>query len=320
MRWIIFVGILSALFGRFAAADKTKSLPITALRITESFTLPAVEISGLAWRKNPETKRRELVVVGDRDHKIHIIDWENRNPFRSREIDLKPLEAKEGSESAQSEWESVFSDESGRLFIVQERPSQVVIVSADLSKIEGRITLGLSSLAKSDATSSENSNSGGEGLVPLKNGHILVVHEKNPLQIIEYAPAGEPAQGYHSDLAIEKKGRFPLPSPSSSAFVAAHTWRLSAEREALFEDSSGLNSDDDGALYLLGDQKNLIGHIGRKLKTDKAKVKIDRLWSLPSSIRQPEGMVIDEEGRPIIAVDRKNAKHPNLFLLSPLKK
>ncbi len=296
-----------------------KAPRIEALRVLESYTLPAVEVSGAAWRTNPETKRRELVIVGDRDHKIYLIDWENRKTaFAPREVDLKPLETKGGIDPAQSEWESVFSDETGRLFIVQEHPAQIVVISADLAKIESRFNLKFPPVPQASGTAADT-NSGGEGLMPLGNGHILIVKEKDPLQIIEFAPPGQKAAGYRTELSIEKKGFFPVPKTPTLEYPAVFSWRFAPEHEALFEDSSGLNVDEKGALYLLSDQRNMIGRIGKKLKKDKALIQIERLWSLPSKIRQPEGMVIDEQDRPIIAVDRKNTKDPNLFLLTPLR-
>jgi uncharacterized protein YjiK len=322
MRLALILSILSLVFGSPAFAGKKKKPPkaprVAPLQILESYTLPAVEVSGMAWRTNPETKRRELVVVGDRDHKIYLVDWENRKKgLATREIHLKSAEPKIDADSSQSEWESVFSDETGRVFIVQENPAMILIVSADLTKVEGQIALRPS--PKGAESQPAKGNSGGEGLVPLKNGHFLVLKEKNPLQVIEFAPAGEEAAGYLAELSIERKGTFPIPKVSPTEFFPAFTWQLSSEHEELFEDSSGLNPDPNGTLYLLGDQKNLIGRIGPKLKKDKALIKIDHLWSLPSSIRQPEGMVIDENDQPIVAVDRKNTKRPNLFLLSRLQ-
>lgn len=299
-----------------ASLAKADSPAVVPLSVLETYTFPAVEISGMAWRRNPENKRRELVLVSDRVPKIYIVDWSKRKTeLAPREVDLVALGFKNDSVSGNSEWESVFSDESGRLFILRENPAQVIVVSADLKKIESKISLTVPSGAKDSADWKNVENSGAEGLFPLKNGHMLIVKEKDPLRVVEFAPKGKNAQGFEPALSLEKKGLFPVSQELQSAF----TWKLSQQDERLFEDASGLNVDDNGVLYLLGDQKNLIGRIGSSLKTSAAELKIDRLWSIPSEVSKPEGMVIDEEGRPIISVDRKNLKKPNLFLLSPLK-
>ena len=295
------------------AFDLAKSPRIDPLKVLESYTLPAVEISGMTWRTNPETKRREIVVVGDRDFRVTFFDWENRKrDFSPRSVDLRFLfPGAAANPGSQSEWESISSDESGRLFIVRESPAEVLIISADLKRLEGRITL----------TGKINSdrNSGGEGMVLLKNGHLLVVKEKNPIQLLEFASEGKVAEGYRADLSIERGGRFPPIGVSPVSYVPVFTWEFSPEVEALFEDSSGVNLDPAGALYLLGDQKNLVARLGPKLEANKAKIQVERFWSLPSEIKHPEGMVIDSEDRPIISVDRKNTKSPNLFLLTSVR-
>ncbi len=192
-------------------------------------------------------------------------------------------------------------------------------MAADLKKIEATIVLSFDDQSAPGATPDPDTNSGGEGLLPLANGHFLVVKEKNPLRIIEFASKGTRPSGYKPSLSIESKGSFPLPENRSTPFVPVFTWRFVKDMEALLEDSSGLNVDAKGTLYVLGDQRNLIGKIGNRLKPNKEQLKVSRFWSIPSSIKQPEGMVIDEENRPLIAIDRKNTKEPNFFVLSPLK-
>lgn len=151
----------------------------------------------------------------------------------------------------------------------------------------------------------------------LANGHILVVKEKDPLTIIEFAPKGSLPSGYQPSLSIEKKGVYPLGALSDLFPVAV--WNLTKNQEDLFEDSSGLNVDSNGTLYLLGDQKNMIGRIGDQLNQQSKTVSIDKIWSLPSMIKQPEGMVIDSSKRPIIAIDRKKPNRDNLFVLTTLE-
>ncbi len=307
MTGVFFFITLSA-----AAVNAAKSPRISAVRVQESYTLPAVEISGLAWRKNPETKKRELIFVSDRSYKLYVLDWETRKSnFTVREIDLAPTQK---NTPPQSQWESVFSDDSGRVFIIKEQPGEILVLSPDLSKTERVIHLSVPEMGG-------NANSGGEGLVPLKNGHILVVKEKNPLHIIEFSAYANPAEGYKPSLSIEKVGLFPLPAETSEAITLSTSfiWRFEPELEDLFEDASELVTGPQGELYLLGDQKNLIGRLGGTLKLKKDRIKLKQLFSLPSSIKKPEGMVLDDDARPVVAIDSKRSDQPNVFVLSPLK-
>lgn len=294
----------------------TPSSNLSSLSVIESYTLPLSEISGLAWRVEPKTKKRQLIVVGDRSHTLLLVDWDARKKgLKYEEVNLDKISKSIAIE--QSEWESVFCDETGRVFIVQEHPSQILVVSADLKRIETVISL--KSAQNSDVDWEADVNSKGEGLLPLKNGHILVVKEKLPLSIVEFAPQGNKAQGYTKDLSIEKSGVFPFEKVQNNTYTAVHSWRFTPETELLLEDSSGINVDMNGELYLLGDQKNVIVKIGAALSTKEKVLAVKSLYSLPSILKQPEGMAIDELGHPIIALDRKNTKKPNLFLLSPLK-
>lgn len=330
-------------FASHAALADTK---ISALSVVESHTLPIVEISGLAWRVDPKTKKRQLVIVSDREHKIFLADWDKRKTgFDLKEIDIDVLEKtvspKRETQStpppkkappksaagktpakpevAQSEWESVFSDESGRIFIVKEHPTQVVVLNPELNAIETTIEMKVTSGGSASATWDDDANSKGEGLLPLKNGHMLVVKEKTPLSIIEFGPVGQAASGYEKELAIEGKGLFPLDKLKGAGLTAVASWQFSPELDTFLEDSSGINVDPEGTLYLLGDQRNMIVEIGTRLKPSKEKLKAKHLYSIPSVIKQPEGMVINEKRMPIIAIDSKKTDKPNLFLLSPLK-
>lgn len=290
---------------------------ISPLAILESYTIPATEVSGLAWRLNPKTKHRELIVVSDNSHTLIIIDWEERKKsFAPKKFDIKPLE---GPASTDSGWESVFSDESGRIFIIQEDPSQILVVSSDLKSIEKKITL-IPPSAKGEAEQwASEPNSRGEGLLPLKNGNIIVVKEKKPLRLIEFAKKGGKASGYDKSVSIEFRGTFPIPTESNIEFSPVFTWKFDEEGERLMEDASGLNVDADGKLYLLGDNRGWIASIGKDLKVSKSLLNISKIWLLPSVVVKPEGMVVDQKRRPVIAIDSKRTDKPNLFVLTPME-
>ncbi len=276
------------------------------LSIESSYTLPISEISGMTWRKNPNTHKRELVVVGDRDYQVYIVDWENRKTsLNIKTIDLSHTKTK--GDGKQSEWESVFSDDSGRVYILKESPSQILVLNPQLSKVENIIQL---------PSQLKEINSGPEGLTLLNNGHLLVVNEKNPLEIIEYGPKSSTALGYKVDFSVERSGSFP--NPKSETFPLSR-WNLDSHSFKNMEDSSGINTDKNGNLYLLSDQKQSIGLLGSELNPKQKTLGIKKFWKLPKVLKQPEGMVIDDNNQPIIAIDRKKINKTNLFHLSKMK-
>jgi hypothetical protein len=303
---------LALLLATLLAEGAAGSEPGATLSILESHRVAASEISGMTWRRDPGSGRLELVLVSDRDHVLRLVDWPQRtDELPVREVDLAPLEAQG---AAQSEWESVSSDAAGRLYILQEDPARIVVVSPGLDAIEARIDLEVRAKDGLDLRWERDANARGEGLLLLKNGHVLVVKEKQPLRVIEFAPPEKPAEGYAAGSAIEPSGEFPRPA----RLVAVHAWSFAATAAGAIDDASGINVDADGVLYVLDELRRSIGRVGRTLGTGSREIELRESWRLPPPIEQPEGMVFDAERRPLIAIDRKRADEPNLFLLSPL--
>lgn len=59
----------------FVHLDSAFSAPtIDPITIEESYIVEASEISGLAWRTDPKSKRLDLVIISDREHAIFLID------------------------------------------------------------------------------------------------------------------------------------------------------------------------------------------------------------------------------------------------------
>jgi len=166
--------------------------------------------------------------------------------------------------------------------------------------------------------SNQSGNPGAEGLFPLNNGHFIVVNEKEPLRIVELGARGEKPSGYTSSLNIENSGNFPVEKIGAS-LASLKTWAPDSETLRNLKDSSGINADFDGNLYLLSDEEKVIALIGDSLTDSQTEVSATKYWKLPKKLKNPEGMVIDSNKQPIIAIDNKDDDKPNLFLLSPLQ-
>lgn len=295
-----------------------KSPKLAALKIEESHTVPSVEISGMTWRKDPRSGDREIVIVGDRDYKLTFVSWTGPGQIKTRQVDLAPLLAKDihGKAKSQSNWESVFSDSTGRVFILRENPPEVQVLSSALDRVERKIVLKIPAESTLAQGWDRDLNAQAEGLTPLSNGHILVVKEKDPLRIIEFAPNGAKASGYKAGLSLERGGVFPLPSSAGDIeYVPVAVWEPKGDLESLIEDASGLNVGPDEELFLLSDQRGMIGRIGKTLKPGKSKIKIAQLWSLPSELKQPEALAFGLDGQVIVAIDTKKTDRANFFVL-----
>jgi uncharacterized protein YjiK len=310
-----FCLLISLLFCARALGATT----IAPLRILESFNVPAKEISGATWRVDPKTKKSELLLQSDRKHSLYFVDWDARasGVIKVREYDLKSIDQQ--LDPKHSGWESVSADDSGRVYLLQEDPARVLVISADLTKLEATIEL----LPPTDPAERKawlnEPNSRGEGMLLLKNGHILFLKEKKPLRLIEYALPSEKPTGYKKSLNVEHSGTFALPQGEKISFAPIAEWRLDDDSDLMMEDASSLDTDDDGNLFLLGDKRNWIASIGAKLDPSQKTVSISKIWIFPAGIKKAEGFAIDKDGRPVVAIDSKVKDRGNLFLLSPLE-
>jgi uncharacterized protein YjiK len=191
------------------------------------------------------------------------------------------------------------------VFILQEDPPLLHVLEADFSRVVHTIRIDLA-----------DGNSGGEGFLPLRNGHLLVLKEKNPIALLEFAPSRTAAaQGFRPELG---GGVFPLPPGSDSDFHPIRTWHLSATAVPLLRDASELACGRDGRLYLLSDESRRIARLRDLPVSGPAVADLDRVWDLPVGIVKPEGLAFDERNRPVIAVDHQD-RADDLFVLSPLE-
>jgi uncharacterized protein YjiK len=259
------------------------------LQVADSFTLPVAEVSGLALRTVGGA--RELCAVADGSPFLVIADVAADGQLgTTRQIDVRDVVG----EDATKQWEGVAADGTGNLFIVQET-GRVVGLGPGLDELLGFIDL-----------PPTESNSGAEGLLLLANGHLLVVHEKDPVTLVELGPAGAESEGIHADLF--EPSTFPL--PELSTFFELGTWTVA------FDDVSDV-AVLDGRLYVVSDESRSIGEIELPLSGSGEAPLLSR-WQLPAEIDKAEGLAFLDGGRVIVGRDRPEGD-PNVFVLDALE-
>lgn len=284
-----------------------------ALKILESHKLPVPESSGLCWGKD-EKGNRALIAVGDTSHTLYFFEHSvGQAPKLTQTIDVAPALREP---SAQSQWESVYADQSGKVYILPESPEVIHVYDTKTKKLFATLKLEINEEWREKLKWDLSENSQSEGIILLKNGHVLVVKEKRPMKIVEFAPeSNQKPAGYNPDLSLEKGGEFPA-SAAKTRFVPVHFWEPGENFRDEFPDASGLNIGHKSELYLLSDQGSAIGKIGT-LDPKKSRFEITELLKLPKEIKKAEGMVFDEKGRLLISTDAKLKKdRPNFFVLS----
>lgn len=286
---------------------------MASLRITASFTLPLLEISGLALQRTPGAPLR-LLAIGDESFVVVSVPMEGGEPTgEAEQHDLGALlvgVAKKGG----SQWEAIACDAEGRVLILQESPGTVFVLDPTLRRLLATITLSAGA-GEAGRAWERDGNSRGEGLVPLSNGHLLVVKEKDPPQLVELGPRGASSSGVTPALCAPSA--FPLPAGAQSEMVTLACWELTGDDLDDLDDLSDIAVGPDGALHLVSDQARCLLRIDPSLSPDGGAARVTGRWELPKKIKKPEGLVITEARRPLVAVDQDEERE-NLFLLDPL--
>lgn len=342
LTWVcVFVILIS--FGNLAAAGSqnvSKNLQ-KSLTITERYTIPIAELSGLTMAINSAKKTQgeiSLYAVGDASYEVaHIrIDTSPSDAGVKPVIHLYDLQGIISSQRANdaSQWEAVATDGNGTACMLNETSSELSCFDPSFQNIRGNFTLDVSSISNLDLTWEERPNSRGEGMILMKKGHVLILKEKKPSMLIEFGPDGDLPMGYDTTtflnvgdtftgLNVDKSklsGRLNQPIPSPTRLVALKIWQFSKPLSKLAKDASEITVGPDKRVYLLSQESSILCRLEKTLKPNEDKVTIDHdaCWKLPAEIDKAEGIVIDELMNPWIGIDINDTSKPNLFRLSPI--
>jgi hypothetical protein len=198
--------------------------------------------------------------------------------------------------------------------MLQEAPPHVELIDFGASRAVASVDLVMSardSLARSWA---QPKGSGGEGVVLLRGGHLLVAKEKKPPALIEFGPSGSSPRGLARGGALANGARWPIPE-GRHEFVALSVWFPDRLLTSVCEDFSDLEVGPDGHLYLLSDKSAAIARLDDLRPRDDT-ARCTAIWQLPKLTGKPEGLAFTPEGRAAVALDTCKARH-NLVLFDP---
>lgn len=275
-----------------------ENLTTAKASIEKTISSPIPELSGLALRKG--TSGLELLAVGDRDGTLAV------GPATG-----PALQKLETRVSGTPQWESIASDATGKIFVLGEQSGVMTVYDSKATTVKHTMTIAL-------PRSWSSGNAGGEGFVLLKNGHMLVIKEKDPVEIAEVGPQGDAAKGYARGLGIRPSDTFKVPSGTTSKWVVLKKWALGDNTGRVATDVSDAAVSPEGDLYLLTDQGRAVLQMQETISTSEEKVKALKVWELPRDVGKPEGLVFLDDGRPIVCSDA-TAAGSQIFLLKKLK-
>ncbi len=276
-----------------------------------SWNLPIDEVSGLGRRRDPASGRPELLAVGDRESTVVTIsaDESGRLPADGRHRKVAVRHHVRGvpdgltGERGQSDWEGVAGDADGRVFILQESHSRVLVVSPTF-EFEGSVSLDWD---HRDGTSLES-------LLLLADGHFLSATQETPLRILEFAAPGVgPADsGRWTALPADR----PMHLPSGSEVHCAASWAVPTDSIASVNDLALFGRH----LFVVSSRSRRVARFRLPDEGVQA-LEPDGEWSLPDHVAgggedRAEGLLVDAELGVLVGVDRQpGARGPNLHEL-----
>jgi hypothetical protein len=303
------------------------------LAVTARYNVPIAELSGLAIVRSAEeasgpaaTNGISLYAIGDASYEIASIRINSSSGDASIHLnDAVQMLGKHNGNASQ--WEAIATDSVDTICMLSETRSEVCCLDLGLRNDHGTLKLDVSGIKHLDRVWQDRPNSRGEGMILMKNGHALILKEKQPSMLIEFGPEGDLPMGYGPDTFLEHGEAFairqskPQSNPQSNIWVALKAWEFSDRLGELARDASEITLGPDGRVYLLSQESSTLIRLEKVLKPNEDKITVDHdaYWKLPRGIEKAEGLVIDAEMHPWIGIDIKQKDKTNLFRLSPIE-
>ena len=286
--------------GHLTATYSSRMAKPPKLEVRDVADVPLREVSGLTLHG------ADLLAVGDHDPVVFsaaLGQW----PPRWRGIDLEGLGLPDGG----TQFEAVVSTGGSTALVLQEQPARVLQLDLSVPALLGELNLDIPDGHPLRASWLGDRSSRGEALILTDCGHLIVMKEKNPAAILEFGPAGDAPAGWQRGASTM------APMAGDAEMNVLATWWPGEELAAWLPDISDATIGPDGRLYLLSDQGSCIARLPDALDAGGGTVEAVAIWRIAGRPSKAEGLVILDDGTPIVALDTKSAKR-NLLRLEPL--
>jgi hypothetical protein len=283
------------------------------LQLEARTALPLTEISAFALRQGEAGT--ELIAVGDDDFGVLCVPLsEDGQLGESERSDLwrkLPMDVVASSDGSQ--FEGVACDGGGRVLVLQEGPGRVLVLSRHLDTLLHTIRL----IVDPDEPDfgekwHDDDNARGEGMVLLRDGHLLIAKQRKPIRLIEFGPPGADPLGVSHDTLLPADASYEVPARDGEVELAVlASWRLAdGEDEDAFESINDLACDADGRLFLLSSRARRIACIEGALQADEKHARFAEVWDLPDGTPggeddRPEALALPFEGAALVGIDTK---------------
>jgi hypothetical protein len=284
------------------------------LKVYRVVDVPLEEVSGICLRWGPAGET-SLVAIGDR---VAVAAWfvQPADDMAALDWHTADVASLEGTHLPQDDpqIEAVCADGAGRILLLQESPPRAELIDPSGRRVVATIELAIrgdGDLARSWA---DPAGSRGEGVVFLPGGHLLVAKEKDPSALIEFGPPGAKPVGLARGGALPPGLAWEI-GPGDHRFVALATWWPDRALRKACADFSDLEVGPDGHLYVLSDKSGSIARLS-DLRAPGGEATALASWPLGDLAGKPEGLAFTPNGRAMVALDTRRARH-NLLLFEP---
>jgi len=292
---------------------------VSAMRRIDSWEIPILEVSALAARHGSPGGAVELLAVGDARWAVAGMTMKLDGAVTKVTNEVGAAVATGGLPTvASSEFEGVASDGAGRVFVLQEGPSRVLVFDPTMAVLEHAITLKVEADHPDiGAAWTQRPNARGEGVLLLKSGHLLLAKQRDPVRVIEFGPVGDAPLGYAPGSAPAEGEPFVVAGGETSELEVLATWRL--ESSGPIESINDLAVGGDGRLHFVSSRSRCIGWLEGDLLPGEDMVGASAA-PLPAELfaddeDKAEGLVFIEGFGWLVALDLQRAA-PNLHQLA----
>lgn len=278
------------------------------LKCARRGVIPLAEVSTLALQ--PAGADWRLVAMGDRGALLAAADISDvlRGVATWEVTDLASLPGRELLPGDRSQAEALAAAGPSRMVVLWEHPNVLVIAEADRLTASSRLVVDQpASLAGSW---DDPGSSHGEGLVLLKGARALVAKEKDPLALIEFAPAGSGPSGFGPGQWLPAGQPWQVPP---AELVATTSWQ--PPKEVRIRDLSDATVGPAGELLVLSDRDEAVHVVSSGLPADRS-FQVVASYRLAGLSGKPEGIAVAPDGTLLIATDDEHGRD-NLFAVPP---
>lgn len=325
LSFLIVLGLAALIDGVFEDYDSVSGIQTG---IIHEQLFPLQEISGMYLFPKKAGQEQKVYLVGDTKASLGISYWNGTKLRNHKVIDfslaigrkwglcksLKVSGCEDYLKMITSQWEAVTSDKSEKAFLLHEQLGTIFVFDPDSDEIVSLInldsfTMGADKTRYKSTVSKENAM--GEGMILLRNGHILVIKERYKPSVIEFGPPGSEPEGYHKDLWVSDQYEFPIASEQYT-MVPLKIWTIPKQHKNC--DLSELSPDQSGNLWLLSQQCSWLASLS-DLYVNKSEMGFESFLRLPSKLKKAEAFIIPEPGLFVVAEDKQSMKRPNIYMI-----